>query len=642
MDAPPHRRVSAPVFNIIQRIHMQRRSFIRNTLGTTLAALPVIKSLRAAPKAGAQTPAPPGGSIPGLPATHAPVASEAKAFVTSGPPAPVTFYNDWSSYDELSDNTPLTETLAMRELQEVVRLQQSGVHFDYYMMDAFWFDKMGGYRTWHKEHWPNGPDAWLNACKAAGIKPGMWFSTNLIATHSGRFLEVIPEWQDSLATDGGTLCLFTGGYLRHLGETLQIWYDKGVRAFKFDFAYFSAATRAVQEVHLPGSIEEMNKLALMDMLQQFRNRNPDVLITGYNGFGGDMENSFTPFRKTVDPRWLDVFDTIYCGDPRFSDVPTMNIWRSQDIYTDHMVRQFEFNGMPLRRIDNCGFMTGKTGTCYYRGDHAWKGMLIMELARSGWMNVYHGNMELITGEGAPWFAKVQGMYHNLQQYGLCSTFGAIPGTAQPYGFKAEGINGTVLTLVNPSQAIVHMDLPARESSGGKVLYADGGFSPVLQDRDLQLGPEQMVIVGFGEYANEKYDLGVDDTIHIPKEINPVDASFSEAGLNSIRATVNAPGGKHIRILFQQFGPDGFPRRSWGGSPPDGKKMDAFLQISVTQGKKTVPLHIEYDKMIWSGLSWGAAEIVPGDWDAARPLEVQCHSTEAEKLQLKAHIYAVTY
>ena len=35
------------------------------------------------------------------------------------PPAlqqPISVYNNWSSYDELSDNIPLTETLAMHEL----------------------------------------------------------------------------------------------------------------------------------------------------------------------------------------------------------------------------------------------------------------------------------------------------------------------------------------------------------------------------------------------------------------------------------------------------------------------------------------------------------------------------------------------
>ena len=59
----------------------------------------------------------------------------------------------------------------------------------------------------------------------------------------------------------------------------------------------------------------------------------------------------------------------------------MNIWRSQDNYSDHMNRQFETNGLPLRRIDNCAFMIGTTGTCYYRALHAWKGMLLLELAR---------------------------------------------------------------------------------------------------------------------------------------------------------------------------------------------------------------------------------------------------------------------
>jgi hypothetical protein len=51
---------------------------------------------------------------------------------------PVSVYNNWSSYDELSDNIPLTQDLAMRELNEVIRLRKLGVRFDYYMMDAFW------------------------------------------------------------------------------------------------------------------------------------------------------------------------------------------------------------------------------------------------------------------------------------------------------------------------------------------------------------------------------------------------------------------------------------------------------------------------------------------------------------------------
>ncbi len=562
--------------------------------------------------------------------------------ITNGPQAPLTVYNNWSSYDELSDNTPLTEELAMRELNEVLRLKKSGVHVDYYMMDAFWFDKMGGYRTWHKEHWPNGPDAWLNACKENNIKPGMWFSTNLIATHSGRFLEVIPEWQDSLATDPNIMCLFSGGYLRHLQGSMQLWYDKGVRAFKFDFAYFQAATPAAQQVHTPEEIAEMNKLAMMDMLKQFRVKNPGVLIVGYNGFGGEMENTIATFKKTVDPRWMDVFDTIYCGDPRFADVPTMNIWRSQDIFSDHMVRQFEFNGLPLKRIDNCGFMTGKTGTCYYRADNAWKGMQILELARGGWVNVYHGNMELIKGDDAAWFAKTQSMYTGLQRYGLWSTFGAIPGTAKPYGFKAEGINGSVVTVVNPSQNMASIELPVDSFTKSAVIYADGGFKPVVTGKTLQLGPEQLAVAGFDEYAAEKYNLGVDETIRIPVSISKMNAAFKETGNNIIEGQTNYTTGNHIRIIFQQFDEWGYAYRSWGGAPPDGKKMTEYLKISVTQDGKQIPLHIEYDKMIWSGLSWGAAELDVKDIDTSKPIEIKCLSVETGKLQLKADVYGLMY
>src|SRR5581483_11734038 len=81
---------------------------------------------------------------------------------------PIVVYNNWSSYDELSDKVPLTEELAMKELDNLLRLRRQGVPFDYYMMDAFWFAKDGGYRTWRKSTWPNGPDNWLRKCRENG------------------------------------------------------------------------------------------------------------------------------------------------------------------------------------------------------------------------------------------------------------------------------------------------------------------------------------------------------------------------------------------------------------------------------------------------------------------------------------------
>jgi hypothetical protein len=91
---------------------------------------------------------------------------------------PIWVYNDWSVYDELSDNIPLTEDLAMRELNEIARLREYGVHFDYYVMDAFWLAKDVAYRTCSRPNRPNGPDHWIAECNRNGILLGLWFGTN--------------------------------------------------------------------------------------------------------------------------------------------------------------------------------------------------------------------------------------------------------------------------------------------------------------------------------------------------------------------------------------------------------------------------------------------------------------------------------
>jgi len=138
---------------------------------------------------------------------------------------PIVVYNSWSSYDELSDNVPQTEQLAMRELDELLRLRRRGVPFDYYVMDAFWYAQDGAYRAWRKTTWPHGPDRWLTRLKENGVKPGLWFGTNLLVQ-----LDPAPAWQDSLNQKRDAMCFFQGGFLPHFMETLQLWYDRGVNS----------------------------------------------------------------------------------------------------------------------------------------------------------------------------------------------------------------------------------------------------------------------------------------------------------------------------------------------------------------------------------------------------------------------------
>ncbi len=324
---------------------------------------------------------------------------------------PVWVYNNWSSYDELSDNIPLTEELAMKELSEIVRLKKLGIHFDYYMMDAFWFDPDGGYRTWRKPNWPNGPDKWIAVCRQNGLKPGLWFSTNTLVK-----INAAPRWKDSLNAKGGSMSFADGGFLSDFMDVLQYWYSYGVRAFKFDFVDLDAAIPANEHTLSRGEMRRRNADAFRDALKKFRAKNPDVLLVAFNGFGGDMESTAGPFpfRNPIDLRWLEVFDSMYSGDPRPSDVPETNFWRSMDIYSDHMVRRYEQSGLPLERIDSTGMMIGNTGTIYYRKTNAWQGMLWGMMARGGWVNTIHGNLEFLDAEKARWFARVQHLFAGLQ------------------------------------------------------------------------------------------------------------------------------------------------------------------------------------------------------------------------------------
>lgn len=141
--------------------------------------------------------------------------------VATGLKRPMVVYNNWSAYDELSDTIPQTSALCMRMLDEVLRLKQAGVQVDCYLMDAFWFDVDGGYRVWHKEHWPEGPDAWVRKCRENGIMPGLWFSTNLFVSGGQPMLRPVKEWSGSVDAGGATLSLTEGGYLDHLTQTLQ-------------------------------------------------------------------------------------------------------------------------------------------------------------------------------------------------------------------------------------------------------------------------------------------------------------------------------------------------------------------------------------------------------------------------------------
>jgi hypothetical protein len=557
---------------------------------------------------------------------------------------PIWVYNDWSAYDELSDNIPLTESLAMKELGEIIRLRKLGVHFDYYMMDAFWFAKDGAYRTWRTPNWPNGADRWIAQCTANGLLPGLWFSTNTLVK-----IDAAPQWRDSLNAKGGSMSFYEGGFLPDFMAAMQYWYDHGIRMFKFDFVDFGAATPQAEKTQSPEEIHARNEAAFREALRKFRAKNADAVLVAFNGFGGDVESTAGPFpfHNPIDLRWLEVFDSIYSGDPRPSDVPETNFWRSMDIYSDHMVRRYEQSGLPLERIDSTGFMIGNTGTIYYRKTNAWKGMLLLMVARGGWVNTIHGNLEFLDEDKARWFARVQRMFEPLQAMGRTKTFGGIPGDVEPYGFGSLTEGGAIYTVVNPAQVVREIELPALSrvqgaQGEGKIIFRDAGFVPVLRGNRITLGPGQLAAVGFGRYASKEYDLGIQEDVQIPRSITRIEAKFVATTLNTIEANIAAPAKGDLRIIFQQHGKAGEIMRSWPGGPPDGTSVGKVLKIYAEQDGRVLPIEINYDKLIWSGLSWGAGEIKHKDFVNGRPITIRCSSAEKEALRLEGELYEVAY
>lgn len=558
--------------------------------------------------------------------------------------APISVYNNWSSYDELSDNIPLTESLAMRELNELLRLKRAEVRFDYYMMDAFWFAPDGGYRTWRKPNWPNGPDAWIEKCRQNGILPGLWFSTNTLVK-----IQAAPAWRGSLNKDGSAMSLFEGGFLPDFISVLQYWYDHGIRMFKFDFFDPYAATPATAARLSREEIKERNTSALREALLAFRRRNPQAVLIAFNGFGGDLDNTVThlPFHDPTDLRWLSVFAIQYTGDPRPSDVPEASFWRSMDIYSDHMVRRFQQLGFPLERIDSTGFMVGKTGTIYYRGMHAWKGAYLLMMARGGWVNTVHGNLELIRGADATWMARAQSLFFELQGMGRIQSFGGIPGDIEPYGFAGITTRGAVYVAMNPAQRVSTIKLPALAFNQsllrqGRLQFRDAGFVPTLTGDRLTLGPGEMAMVGYGAYAAPKYDFGIQQDVLIPRSIEPFPVNFRSIGKGFIEATIEPPAHGVLRVIVRQKTPDGVIRRTWAGGPPSGENMGKVFAFSASQEGRAVPVHIDYDKIVWSGMSWALGEIDCSTLSPGKPLTIQFHTKEKDPVELDSNAYLANY
>src|SRR3984957_16428332 len=279
--------------------------------------------------------------------------------------------------------------------------------------------------------------------------------------------------------------------------------------------------------------------------------------------------------------------------------------------------------------------------------HGWKGAYLLMMARGGWVNTVHGNLELIQGQDPAWMARAQKLFFELQSLGRIHTFGGIPGDAQPYGFAGITTRGAAYVVMNPGQTVATITLPllalGQQPLGlGRIQFRDAGFVPKLEGDRLTLGPGQMAMVGFGGYALAAYDFGIQDDVVIPRSIAPVPVALHAAGTNAVDFTVDPPARGMLRVILRKKTPDGFIRRTWAGGPPSGQNMAKVFALSARQGDRTIPVRLDYDKIVWSGMSWAVGEIDSADLQPGQPLIVHFHSAEKDSVTFDGSAYLVQY
>jgi hypothetical protein len=152
----------------------------------------------------------------------------------------------------------------------------------------------------------------------------------------------------------------------------------------------------------------------------------------------------------------------------------------------------------------------------------------------------------------------------------------------------------------------------------------------------------MAMVGFGRYAGKEYVLGTQEDVRIPRTIRLFTADFLSKEKNTIEATLLPPAHGDLRIVMQQRSPDGAITRSWKGGPPNGTNMGKWFMLRASQNGKEIPVEINYDKVIWSGLSWAVGEIKSSEIAPGQPITIRCSSAEKDEVKLDGKIYEIQY
>ncbi|MFZ0340399.1 MAG: hypothetical protein WAL45_20410 [Terracidiphilus sp.] len=567
--------------------------------------------------------------------------------------APISVYIDGPNSTARAATSTLSEALALRDINQLARLKESGLRVDYDLLDAYAVAPDGLHPFERSAAWPDGPDAWIARCRAVGIRPGLRFSNS------------------ALRPDGRATVLYDAEILHVFIPALQFWYDRGIRLFAFEGLDLTAGTPETPAGLTQNEIVARNREAFRDALTAFRTKNRGVVLLAIEIPAADLDASTnSPFGS--DPSMSNpnlhneashpgAFLLLSAGPPHTSTTPQSSLQRAIDIETDGQIRHHEQLGVSLAHIFSCGFIAapadavGPDADSLPRGPlRGWKGAFLLSMARGGWVNALSGSFDSIPTADVHWMARVQKLFFLMQAQGQMHSFGGPPPdgsnmASQPYGFAGATRHGAVYVVVNPGQTVATLPFPAlvgdHASGPGRVLFRDAGFSPRLTGNAITLGPGQMAAVGSGAYAAPGFNFGVQQDVVIPSSIEPVDADFQLTAPGLLEARIDPPIRGVLRVVVIEREAKGGTQPGTANSAPAGSNNRFTLEI--TQAGRPIPLRTggiesEDNGALNAQSSWAVAEIDINDLTPGIPLRVRFHSNENLQPTLEGSAYQIIY
>jgi len=563
--------------------------------------------------------------------------------------APIAVYIDGPDSSALPARSPLSEALALRDINQLARLKESGLRVDYDLLDAYAVALDGLHPFGRSATWPDGADSWIARCHATGIRPGLRFS-NI-----------------ALRPDARAPVVFEAEILHDFIPALQSWYDRGIRLFAFEDLDLTTATPETPAGLTQNNIVAHNREVLRVALTAFRARNRGAVLFVIQSPAADPDafanlpsggkSSVSNPNSRNEPSRLGAFQLLSTGTARASTTPQSSLQRAIDIETDSQVRHDEEMGVPPAHILSAGFnaapddLSNSSASGLHRDPplRGWKGAFLLSMARGGWIDLLSGNLDAISTADALWIARVEKLFFAIQAKGQMRSFGGAPLEGQPYGFAGKTSRGAVYVFVNPGQTIAKLTLAApaidQPSSVGRVLFRDAGFSPRLTGNAITLGPGQMAAVGFGAYAAPKFNFGVQQDVVIPKSIEPVDADFRLAASGVLEASFDPPIEGVLRVIVRESASDG--GRSPNSPDASAQGQNHRFTFEITQSDRPIPLRPEPsgsdgESIFNVGLSWAVAEIDINDLTPGIPLRVRVLCDEKSAATFEGSAYQVIY